>query len=407
MAKPTPTPSQIIAINTEVTNKTTQQNAFNDTAVLQDDVIAQKQEVDDAFKALFDYYNDDIINQFDLERKAISGVFVISPIVEADIIGVGGNPPSGRLIPTAPATNILRVDEFDAAGYTDSTLVNEQQHITNQTTIEDLLVNGVSGTNPTVTGTSLTASALSSASTTLDMIDANGPMSFSIGDEFVVHNGGSKAAVVSVTGVVDNAGGDPPYSFTLTITFKVAPVGTISSGADVINSFTGFNNTERTNKVASNSDLQPILDTLVLDLETALQARQARQAEQLAALAANQDPDALAEIATATTNANTSDAFITSYLATTDISNTGISALSTERGIRSPDLTSRLAEILANYTGQTEDYYEFRYSTANNRGNTQVGTLRELENAKTVKTIMLDLADSLDDSITALNGILP
>jgi len=407
MAKPIPTAPQIAAMEADILNKTTQQTAFTDTAALQDTVIANKLLIDTAFKDLFNYYNDDIITHYDSERKAINGSFITSPIVEADITGVGGNPPSGRLVPTAPATDIVRIDEFDTAAYTDLDTDNELQNILDQAVPEDQLANGVSGTTPTVTATSLTNSALTASSITLDMIDAVGPMSFSIGDVFVVHDGGTDAAVVEVTGVTDNIGGDPPFDFTLDIIVKIAPTGTIAASSNVIDSFTGFTDSERDTKTATDTDLQPIMDELIVLLEAELNARIANIAAQLAALALNDDPDGVAQITTATTNANTADTFIDAYLISTDISDTGLASLATERGTRTTELNGRIVEILANYTGQTEDYYELRFSTANDRGNTQRGTLREQSNAASVKSDMLALAASLQGSIDALNAIIP
>ena len=94
-------------------------------------------------------------------------------------------------------------------------------------------------------------------------------------------------------------------------------------------------------------------------------------------------------------------------MVTTDISNTGISSLSSERATRSGQLTTRLSQILAAYTGQTENYYEQRYQTANNRGNTQRGTLRAVENAKAVKTTLQNMAAGLQGANAALNSIIP
>jgi len=409
MAKPTLTSSQIAAIQLEVTNKTTQQTALQDTAALQDPVITNKQEVDNAFGALFNYYNTDIIGPYDDERKAISGVFVISPVTESDILAVGGNPSSGRLVPTPPATDIVRINEFDAGGYTGTTLLNEQEHISEQATAEDQLKNGISGNSPTVNASTLTDSALTAASVSLDIKDTVAQPSFSINDVFLVVNGGSDVAVVQVDSVVDNTAipSMPPFLFTLGITILIPPIGTIAIGSNLSNSFSGFTNGERISKIASDSNLQPLMNSLITQLETAMQARQSRIAEMLAALAVNDDPDGVAQINTATTNANTADSFITAYLIGTDVSDTGLASLSTERGTRTTELSARLAEILANYTGQTENYYDSRYNAANDRGSTSRGTLRELENAKSVKTDMQGLADGLQNSINSLNGILP
>ncbi len=407
MAKPVPSTAQQAAIEAVVSRKENQKDAFEAAAAAQDTEIALLLLIDSAFSDLFDYYNDDIIGNYDAERKAINGTFITTPITSTDIDDVSANPPTGRLVPTPPTRDIVRVTEFDDLAYTDLDTVFEELHILDQFDAEDKLANGVSGTTPTITGTSVTAAALTASSTTLGMLDAVGPMSFSIGDVFVVHDGGTDAAVVEVTSVTDNLGGDPPFNFTLGIIVKIAPTGTIASGVNVKAPFSGFTNPERTAKTATDSDLQPIMDELIVTLTAALTARQARIAEMITALGANDDPDAIAEIATATTAATTADTFITAYLVGTDISDTGLASLATERGTRSTFLTARLVEILAAYTGQTEDYYEERFQISNDRGNTERGTKREVTNAENVKANALAMAAGLEDSITALNDILP
>lgn len=402
MAKPTPTPSQTAAINAEVQNSTVQQTALAETATLQDPIIAQKQEVDDAFKALFDYYNAAIIGPYDTERRAINGTFVPSPIVEADIVGVGSNPPSGRLVPTPPASDIVRIGEFDAGGYSGTDANNELQHITDQAGIEDVLENGYgAGTSTTAT----TVTSITPTSTTLDVTNTVAE-TIQVGDVYFVEDGGSESAVIQIDGITDTTVVGPPFTSTLDITVISPPTTSVSSGA-TFDTFGGFTNGERTSKTASNSSLQGLMNSLIADLETELNNRKARIAEMNPAISGNEDPDGTAQFTTATTNNNTADAFIDNYLLTTDISDTGLASLATERGTRTSELNSRLAEILANYTGQTEDYYESRYQTANNRGNTVRGTLRALNNAASVKSDMLGLSAGLQGAIDALNGILP
>ena len=361
--------------------------------------------VDGSFKKFFEYYNDGVIGQYDAEQKSLNGDYIAAPIVEADITEPASQNLSHRTSPTLPAVDLVRIAEFDG-GPLINTTVNEIVHIADQAAVEDALVNGYAGTSPTVTGTSLTATALTSASTTLDMIDANGPMAFSIGDVFVVHDNGTNAAIVQVTGVTDNAGGDPPYDITLDITFLVAPVGTLAIGSDVIDSFTGFNNTERTNKVATDTDLQPVMDSLISNLEAELNLRIARLGEQLTALNVNEDPDAVSEISTTVGLVNTSDSFIDTYLLTTIISDTGLSSLASERGIRSSEITTRLSQIGANYTGQTENYFDRRYNTSNDRGNLSRGTLRLQKNAEESAVTAQAQADIAQESVDAYNAIL-
>ena len=404
MAKPTPSPSQLEALNAEIAGNNAQSAALADSAALQGPIIAQKQEVDDAFKALFDYYNLQIIKPYDDERKAINGTFVTSPVVEADILAVGGNPPSGRLVPTPPATDIVRIPEFDAGAYTGLSPNHEQQHILDQADAEDVLVNGYGpGTYPM---TLTTTTPVTPSSTTLTLEDTAVAITIAPNDVFLLIDGGDIAVVKVLTITPNNPPMPPPYESDLTIELIVPPTGTISAGT-TLDSFTGFTNLERTNKLASDPDFQPLMDYLILQLEARINDRISRLNEQLTALAANEDPDGVAEIATATTNVNASKNFLTSYLLTTDISNTGLASLSSERGTRSGQLTARLGQILAAYTGQTEDYYEQRYQTANNRGNTQRGTLRAVKNAEQVQTTLNGMVTGLAAANTALGSIIP
>lgn len=404
MAKPVPSPSQQAAIEQEVAQQTNQQNALTESAGLQDAEIARKTEVDNAFKDLFNWYNNDVIGKYDAEKKAINGVFVTSPVVEADITSVAANPPSGRLVPTPPATDIVRITEFDGGG-TSIAANYEQKHIADQALVEGYLQTGYppsSGFNP---ATAETDASLSGVSTTLKVTDATNPLTIAVNDIIVIE-GTSEVAVVKITSVTDDMGGDPPYNFTYGIVFLVAPTGTIASGAELTN-FSGFTNAERTAKTATDPVYQNLMDALIDQLEGFINSRLARLTEQLTALNTNQDPDGVADIATAVSDATSNQTFLTNYLVTTDISNTGLASLSSDRASRSAFLTTRLTQITNAYTMQTENYYDARYSTANNRGNTQRGTLRAKSNSQSTKDVMLSLASSLGDSINTLNGILP
>lgn len=406
MAKPTPSPAQTVAIQQTVAQQTNQQTALTDSANLQNAEIARNQQVDDAFKALFNWYNDAIIGKYDAEKKAINGVFVTTPVVEADLIAVGSNPPSGRLVPTPPATNIIRIPEFDG-GNTSTASNYEQKHILDQAQVEDWLQNGFGATSVFDDTTAETDSALTGSSTTLDVTDPTNLMNFTNGDMILVVNVAmTDAAVIKIISSAAGVGTPPPYDFTLTIQVVVPPTGTLAVGS-TLEKFTGFTNADRTAKVATDVYKQGLMDYLIAQLTARINDRKARLSEQIAALAANEDPDGTAANTTASTNAQTSDTFLTNYLVTTDISNTGLTSLSTERGTRSSQLTARLAAINTAYTGQTENYYNQRYETANSRGNTSRGTLRALKNADSTKSTLLGMASSLGGSISALNGILP
>jgi hypothetical protein len=357
---------------------------------------------DGAFKKFFDYYNDDIITHYDAERKSLNGQYIAAPIVEADITKVAELDGDHRTTPTLPATDVIRISEFDGSPLiVDNS--NETQHIADQAIIEDALVNGYTPA-PTITGTTVTDSALTSSSTSLDVVESVGPISFSVNDIFIVSDG-VDVAVVKVTGVTDNLGGNPPFDFTLDIELLLAPSGTLAIGSSVI-VFSGFTNTERINKVATDSSLQPLMDGLLQKLEDRLNDRVSRLDEQITELNAQQDPDAVAEISTTLGLVNTSKSFINTYLISTDISDTGLASLASERGTRSSEVSTRIAQIVANYTGQTENYFDRRYSIANDRGNTFRGTLRQQKNAEQSAVSSQAFADNAQATVDALEALL-
>ena len=228
MAKPTPTPDQLTALNAEIAGNNAQTSALVDSIPLQDPIIAQKQKVDDAFKDLFAYYNDKIIGKYDIERKAINGTYVPSPVVEADIIGVGSNPPSGRLVPTPPVYDIVRIPEFDAGGYTATMPNYEQKHITDQASVENVLVNGYGpGTYPL---TLKTTTALTPSSTTLSLQDTGVAITGIVAGTVFIVTGTGDLAVVKVVSTSVPVGTPPPYKLDLVIELIVPPTGTIASG---------------------------------------------------------------------------------------------------------------------------------------------------------------------------------
>lgn len=404
MAKPIPSSPQHDAIVLEIASLTSQRDAMSTSASLQDSVIAQKQLVDDAFKNLMNWYNDSVIGKYDLERKAINGSFIISPFVEADLTNVSGNPPTGRLTPAPPAQNIVRISEFDGTAYSGLDTNNEQQHILNQSLYETYLQSGVSGGSPSVSGTAVTVSNLTSSSTTLDVTDS-ASLSLSINDVLVVFSGGD-ASVVKISSIITSPSSPPPYDYSLGIQVIIPPSGTIASGSGFSGGFSGFSNSERTAKVASIANRQPLMNSLISSLETEINGRISNLTTSISALSTNDDPYAGIENTTASSNASNSNSFLNSYMISTDVSDTGLSSLLSERSSRSAELISRLSQIINAYTLRTENFFEQRYQTANSRGNTYRGTLRSLSNAQNVKTLCLDQAAGLQGTIDALNAIL-
>jgi hypothetical protein len=403
MPAPILTPEEIAQLQIEAAR---QQNFADSLAAAVPAKTARAAELavaDGAFKKFFDYYNDDIIGQYDAEKEALNGIFIIDPITEADIEGPANIDGSVRTTPSLPVTDIIRVPEFDGGG-TSTTLINETQHIADQAIIEDQLVNGFPSSGGFNPASAVTDSVLNSASTDLSILDPTDPLTIVVGD-FLYITDGVNFAILEITSVTNNMGGDPPYSFTYGIDFVYAPAGPITSGV-AVRDYTGFSDAQRNTKTAP-AGYQILMNALIDYLETAIESRIDRLDEQLVALSANEDPDGIAQILTATTNVNTSKTFLTLYLITTDISDVGLLTLSTERGVRSPEIIARVAEINTNYTGQTENYYDRRYGIANDRGNTARGSLRlQVATEQSIGTLV-DYADQAQDAVDAINALLP
>lgn len=396
---PNLTPQEIAALKKELALAQAGAESFTAQIAGQNSKAAEYQLQDDAFKKFFDYYNDDIIGKYDLEYKSLKGDYIASPIVEADI-QASGNLAPGRITPIMPATDVVRIAEFDGAPLI-NTNVNEQQHILAQADAENHLVNGYSSTP--YSGTLTTTTNVTPASTTLSLSDSAVPITIVAGEVFLLNNG-SDLAVVKVDSIALIPGG-PPFVANLNITLLVPPSGTINSGENLDN-FAGFTNAERAIKTPTDSTLQPLMNYLVAELQAKINLRKARLAEQLSYVTTNQDPYAVSQLAATATNINISNTFLTNYLITTDVSNTGITSLVTERGIRSSQITTRLSQITFNYTGQTENFYNQRYSMANSRGSTQRGTIRLHSNALAVAGTSANFASSLTAQANSIAQIL-
>lgn len=363
--------------------------------------IANLEDLDDAFKKFFDWYNDDIIGQYDTELKALTGAYQASPIVEADIEGPANLDSSVRTTPSLPVTDIIRIDEFDNDNQITANSY-EQLSITEQAAIEDALVNGYG--NPSgYSGTTVTTTDLDGSSTALSISDNTGAVTLSE-DDIVILTGSGYQAAIRIDSITEttNPPATTPYTYNYAITVIIPPSGTISSGA-AFTSFSGFSNGERSAKTAS---LQDLLDNMVSELEAAINSRITHLNTQLTAISANNDPDATAALSTASTNATTSKDFLTDYLVTTDISNTGLTTLSTERNTRGGQITARASAIDAAYTGQTINYFDRRYQLANARANTANGSLRLVKVATNAKNSTNNYKDLAQEFLTAIDDLL-
>lgn len=402
MAGPVLTPDEIAQMGKEAAKAKAAAETFTAQIAAQNARAAELAKVDSAFGKFFSYYNSDIIGRYDAERKAINGTYIVNPITESDIQNVGSLG-GGRLQPSLPATDIIRVSEFDGGG-TAVDQANELQFILDQAQSENVLVNGYGGVAPS--GTTVTASAITPSSTTLQLTNPTSSYSITPGTVLIVSSGLDFAVVRFDTFVMQGTPVPPPYIANCNITLLVAPSGTISSGAS-LTAFSGFNNTERTNKTASNPQLQSLMNYLILDLQTRINGRIGVLNTQLTEIAANQDPDGVANLSQATTDVTTSKNFLTNYLISTNISNSGLGTLAAERAQRTTQANTRVAQIVSAYTGQTLNYYNERYNSANNRGNTSRGSLRLQKAAEQNASTSASYAATLTDQANAIDSILP
>lgn len=401
MAGPVLTPDEIQQMQKESVKATEAAATFQAAVAGQQARAAELAKVDSAFKKFFDYYNN-IVVAYDIERKLQDGNYIVNPITEADILSVG-NLQGGRLQPSLPATDVVRVAEFDGGPLVVDPM-NESQFITDQAGIENTLVNGYGGASPP--SSVLTNSSISPGSTTLQLTDLLSTFSIAPGSVFIVSSGGDLAVVKILTFVMQSSPVPPPFVADCTIELIVPPTGTIASGQNLI-AFSGFSNGERTTKTASDPQLQSLMNYLVLQLQTKINQRITSLNGQLVQLGLNLDPDGVAAIAQATTNVNSSRSILTNYLVSTNISNSGLGTLSAERGIRTTDISTRVAQIISAYTGQTLNYYDQRYTFANNRGSTSRGSLRLQKNAEQVSQTSQEFATTLQAQAQAINSVLP
>jgi hypothetical protein len=355
---------------------------------------------DSAFQVYFNYYNDDIIGQYETESKSINGYYIEEPINESDLEGTANVDGNSRTTPNMPETDIVRIAEFDGGPLVQDSNY-EALRISYQEDLEDQLVNGFPFTG-TLSLTTMTSTSVNGSSTSVELTDA-ASFEINVGDYFVVIGLGS-VAVLKATAVVVTPPTEPPpmipepSTATITVEVIVVPVGTIASGAQVV-AFTGFNNSERTAKIPSDLDFQNLMDYFILRLSEELNQRLDFMDAQLIALNVNQDPNTTQDDAIA--NIHLSKSFIEDYLLTMNISDSGLFDLSEEREARLEIMIERLIDI----DELKSAHYDARYNMANNRANTARGTLRLQKATESSLQVTEDFIDDAQDQIDALDSI--
>jgi len=359
-------------------------------------LVDNHQLTEDAVKKFFDFHNDDIIRQYELERRFLNGKDIADPIAEADLIAFVDADDSIRIWNGGDRTP-LRIDEFDGTPLVTIDDVNEADQFTNQSTILGRLQSGISG-QVLLAGTATNTTTVDINATTMQ-ITSNSVETFGLNDKLLIENG-TDAAVVTVTSAPVETGGLPPFLYDFNISIDLLQVGdSIGSGADTGQStFTGFDNTERTNKTAVPDWRQGFLDELLDQLETSLTTRQTALNNEKTALQANLS-DTLGS--TPITELDTSLTAVEDFLGATppstiDISDTGITAFNNEDTLRSAQITSRLTDIDSELV--TEDSFNLRFDFTVTRVDLGNGTLKVL-------TVLEDSITSSGEGKTAAEDL--
>lgn len=317
-------------------------------------------------KKLFDYY-DSIVSSYEKEIKPIKGTYIISPILEQDILNRSTF--TGRLYDTSGAQDVIKVPEFTGG---------------NTATASDYENLKFPLYSPPITrlthGLETTCTYNNSAETTITPTSSsfrvNSISGLSTGKEVIIEKTG-ESFIANVTNLV-------PYGsmgvHTVNFTFVTPIANNVATGASVKGAWTGYTNTERTTKVSPL--YQTVMNYYISKINEVLSAHIAFLNTQKLAIFSNQDDSLDPNIKTNITNRV--NQYIT-YRSTTDISDTGISTLTNLNSTRQPEAAARA--IAAN-TAKSK-YYDKRYFWAVERcGNEGTLTTRK----------------GLQDSITRLDS---
>ena len=397
-------PATIDIINAEIAKKESLRDRRNASIPAIDVEIANKEAMDQVYDDFFIYY-DGIINAYNDEKEQLDGIYQVDPVTSLQVEEVATDPTNARLYPDPPEVDIKRVVDFDGG----NTAINATTEVTEWDDVPeviDWLLNGFSSNYPTGTLTNVFAvEALTPASTSVTLNDTiDQDLNIAAGNIVILRDSNDDIVVFKVINAVEDLPGNPDVWL---IDFEYITEGTILANSAIDVTFTNFTDLERTNKVSTDPDFQPILDSLDTDLQNRLSDVIPFLDAQLTALAANEDPDGVTEITQAVTDVTSTKTFITNYTASTDLSDTGLNLVSTTRTTRLAQITNRISEITNAYTGQTDDYYEKRYEFANNRSNLKRGMLSEIKLLNLSKQDIVTQNGYLQEAIDALYALLP
>jgi hypothetical protein len=395
----------------------------------QDGVIADAENADNAEKKVFDFYDEDIIRQYENEREQLDGSYQESPVTKAELDDLGALNPSNRLYPTLPQTAPLRISEFDGGGLvtTDNEIIFQGQtvidsepfRITKQLERQDWLANGLGGTMPVVDPTALVVGAIDQNTTTIEIQeDPGGISSFAVGDRFLVVSG-SEQIGIEITSITSTGSGtcdNPIYTDQATCELNggvwtptgqgfelgiiVLTTGSVAAGGSIDELWSGFSNADRINKNDATDGYNYLLNELTNDLEAQIDSSILKLNTQKTALEANQDinldPDALIDV-------NTQLSVLNTWKVNKDVDDDELSDLENDAVDRQLFITSRIAAI----EPAKAAYYDLRYTSATNIGDTSRGTARILifrrDTKSTTEAFLqsdIDQRDAVEDTLT-------
>lgn len=338
------------------------------------------------------YKQDGIVNSYANELNAqVGGPYVTDPVTEADLTDITG----GRLWANG-ATQLIRIPEFDGGGVTAMYPDYEQIRLQNYMPFENYLTAGLQTT------TALAGVTQSSITPTSSSVTFHFNVHAIAGNQFVIYDVGSNQSFIGACSTVtdngssssqtsgtltlgvhytitnyqagddfSNVGGSnhtgasfvasgttpavwafgstltsstPASIWTVNFSFITPITVTLPSGAHFIGTWTGFTNSERTSKHATQSFYQTIMNGLIANLVAQVNATVGFQNAQKTAIIGNQDAGMAT---TALPNINTVLTYFTGYAATPDISNTGFTTLNDQITARLSQITARVGAINA------------------------------------------------------------
>lgn len=333
---------------------------------------ARIQLVEAFLKVRFGELNDDVIRKYEAEVRWMNGTDIAAPIVEADLLDFVLR--IGRLV-NGSSEIPLRRAEFDGSPLVS---VGDDQDETNQITLQERVISLIQiGVSTASLTNGVTTASLNSASTT-GQVDSDITGELNDNDLLLITTG-SDVALVEVDNVVETGAGPFTYDFDI-IDFQIVPSSTISSAADAgIETFAGFNNTERTNKSAAPAFRQAALDNLLNQLQSNFDTRKTALINGKSAVDSNiggeTDPLHPALLATAITSLNT--LLGGSPPSSIDVSDTGITAIDAEKVTRLAQIPTRISDIADEIIAG--DFYDLRFDATNNRVNHNNGTLEQIK----------------------------